>query len=188
MTDENSSPTAELELRVIAAREAVVAAVRAAAIGVQRPVERHALHGVQRRPAGHFLIAGAVGSVRGIRQAVDRAVLLHLIGDVPRRGLLRREIKEEGIDFHGESFVLSSPILPPFSSSQAGPTRVWSRGIAGFQPSSRSMRLRSPNKHRVVAGAVARRDRRVTVTGTRLIATSRSSTSRILNAWPEQTL
>jgi hypothetical protein len=34
-----------LELRVIAAREAVVAAVRAAAIRVQRPLERHPLHG-----------------------------------------------------------------------------------------------------------------------------------------------
>ena len=47
----------ELELRLVAPREAVVAAVRAAAVRVERPVERHALDGVQRRPAGDFLIA-----------------------------------------------------------------------------------------------------------------------------------
>ena len=49
ISDENSSSGPELELRLVAAREAVVAAVRAAAIRVQRPVERHPLHRVQRR-------------------------------------------------------------------------------------------------------------------------------------------
>ena len=53
---------AELELRLITASEAVVAAVRAAAVRVQRPVERHALHRVQRRAAGDFLIARRVGA------------------------------------------------------------------------------------------------------------------------------
>ena len=64
-----------LELRVIAAREAVVAAVRAAAIGVERPVERHPLDAVQRRTAGHFLIARLVGAALGLGQRGGAAVL-----------------------------------------------------------------------------------------------------------------
>ena len=52
----------ELELRLVAAREAVVAGVRAAAVRVQRPVERHALHRVQRRAAGDLLVARGVGA------------------------------------------------------------------------------------------------------------------------------
>lgn len=43
---------AKLELRLVAAREAVVAAVRAAAVRIQRPAERHALHLVQGRARG----------------------------------------------------------------------------------------------------------------------------------------
>ena len=48
---------AELELRVVAARVAVVAAVRAAAIRIQRPLERHPLDAVQRGAAADFLVS-----------------------------------------------------------------------------------------------------------------------------------
>ena len=53
---------AELELRLVAAREAVVARVRAAAVRVQRPLERHPLDGIQRRAAADFLVASGVGA------------------------------------------------------------------------------------------------------------------------------
>ena len=51
----------ELELRLVAPGEAVVTGVGAAAIGIQRPVEGHPLHAVERRAAGDLLIAGSVG-------------------------------------------------------------------------------------------------------------------------------
>ena len=57
-----------LELHVIAPGETVMTAVRAAAIRVQRPAERHALDAVQRRPAGDFLIAGLVGARFGFSE------------------------------------------------------------------------------------------------------------------------
>src|SRR5688572_20952331 len=108
----------ELELHVIAPREAIVAAVRAAAIWVERPVERHAFHRVQRGSTGNLLVLGAVRPMRGIRQSVNWAVLLYLIGDVTGGGLLRREIKEERIDLHGRTlsyyirlFYFLSPIV-----------------------------------------------------------------------------
>ena len=88
---------AHLELRVIAAREAVVATVGAAAIRIERPFERHPFHRVQGRTAGHFLIACAIGTVRGIRQSFDCAVLTDLVGDIPGGGSRGREIKEEGV-------------------------------------------------------------------------------------------
>src|SRR5438105_5840465 len=47
----------ELELRLVPPRKAVVTPMRAAAIRVQRPVERHALDWIERRPAGDFLVA-----------------------------------------------------------------------------------------------------------------------------------
>ena len=51
-----------LELDVIPAGKTVVAAVRAAAIGVQRPSERHPLDAVERRTADDFLIRRLVGA------------------------------------------------------------------------------------------------------------------------------
>ncbi len=51
-----------LELAVIAPRIAIMATVRAAAIGVERPVERHSFHAVERRTAGHFLIGRLIGA------------------------------------------------------------------------------------------------------------------------------
>ena len=63
ITDANSSSAFISNCVVVAAREAVVAAVRAAAVGVERPVEeRHALDAVQRGAAGDFLVAGLVGA------------------------------------------------------------------------------------------------------------------------------
>src|SRR6185369_13088778 len=53
---------AELELRVIPPRVAVVAAVRTAAVRVQRPLEiAHAPHVIQGGSAAHLLIGGGVG-------------------------------------------------------------------------------------------------------------------------------
>ena len=66
--------SAELELRVIPARVAVVAAVGAAAIRVQRPLERHALHAIQGRAARDFLIRGGIGAaVASVRASVPPA-------------------------------------------------------------------------------------------------------------------
>ena len=85
----------ELELRLIPAREAVVAAVRAAAIRVERPVEGHALDGIERGPAGHFLVA------RGVRaplRLVEGRVLASVTDPErqrPRRGGLPSKVEEE---------------------------------------------------------------------------------------------
>jgi hypothetical protein len=59
-------PWPELELRLVAPGETVVAGVRTAAIGVQRPVEGHPLHAVQGRPAGDLLVASRVRSELGL--------------------------------------------------------------------------------------------------------------------------
>ena len=91
--------------------------MRAAAIRIQRPVERHAFDGIERGAAGHFLIGRAVGRMRGVGQRLDGAALLYSIRDVPRRGFRRAEFKEEGIDFHGSDFrffflfYLLSPVI-----------------------------------------------------------------------------
>ena len=60
-------PWTQVELRVKASGEAVMAAVRATPIGVQRPAKRHALHSIQRGPAGDLLVPGIVGT-RGVCQ------------------------------------------------------------------------------------------------------------------------
>src|SRR5207249_11584939 len=106
----------KLELRVITPRKAVMAPMRAAAVGIQRPAERHALHRVQRRAARHFLIGRAVGQMGGVGQRLLRADFSDTISNIPCRGFLWGEIKEEGIDFHGRLslfllFYLFSPVL-----------------------------------------------------------------------------
>ncbi len=75
---------AELELVLVAPGEAVVTAVGAAAVWVQRPAERHALDAVQRRAAVDLLIGGMVGALHGIRQRRD-ASGLDQRGDVASR-------------------------------------------------------------------------------------------------------
>ena len=72
---------AEFELMLVAAGETVVAAVRAAAVGVEGPPERHALDAVQCRPAADLLVGGVVGPLHRIGQRAD-AACLHQRGNV----------------------------------------------------------------------------------------------------------
>ena len=51
-----------LELHVVAPRETVMTAVRAAAVGIQRPVERHPLDTIESGTARDFLIPRLVGA------------------------------------------------------------------------------------------------------------------------------
>ena len=83
---------AELELRLISPRVTVVAAVRAAAVRIQRPLERHSLHGIERGSAGDFLVAGRVRPANSPRQGI-RAACLHQFGDLPGRGLRLTEVE-----------------------------------------------------------------------------------------------
>ena len=51
------------------------AAVGAAAIGVERPLERHPLDAVQRRAAAHLLVARGIGAADGVGQRFGAADL-----------------------------------------------------------------------------------------------------------------
>ncbi len=86
----------ELELRLVAAREAVVTAVGAAAIGVERPLERHSADPVEGRTAADFTIRRLVGAAG----AADRfnAAGLDQAGDVSGGG--EGEVREERRLFH----------------------------------------------------------------------------------------
>ncbi len=89
----------ELELRLVAARKAVVAAVRASAVRVECPVERHPFHAVQRRPARHFLIAGVVGpSLCPIERR--RPALLDRQRDGSGRWRTWRKVEERSVFCH----------------------------------------------------------------------------------------
>ena len=97
---------AELELRVVAARVAVVAAVRAAAVRVQRPLEvAHPLDVVQRRPAAHLLVAGGVGAALGVGERRHAAGFTR---SATRRVVGPAEIEEEWFVFHSEPADASS--------------------------------------------------------------------------------
>ena len=66
----------QLELGLIAAREAVVAAVCAAAIWIERPLhEGHALTAIERRAAVDFLVGRGIAAASGVRQSGHAAVL-----------------------------------------------------------------------------------------------------------------
>ncbi len=84
----------QLELDVVAAREAVVTAVRATAIRVERPRERHAFDGIERRAASDFLIARLIGAALGFSEGGATA-FFHRAGDVAGRRLLGTEIEEK---------------------------------------------------------------------------------------------
>ena len=81
-----------LELHVISTREAIVAAVCAAPIGIEGPVEWHALNAIERRPAGDFLIARLVGASLGFGQRLD-ATFLDQSGDLARGRLAGAEVE-----------------------------------------------------------------------------------------------
>src|SRR4051812_16118528 len=92
------------ELGVIATGEAVVAAMRAAAVRIQRPAERHAAHAIERRPARHLLIARIVGTAVGVSERRGAAGF-HRHGDFAGRWFPDTELEER----HAVSYALSSP-------------------------------------------------------------------------------
>ncbi len=98
----------QLELRLIPAREAVVAAVRAAAVGIERPLEEgHALDAIQSRAAAHFLIGGVVGALNRARQRSHTAVF-HQVGDLSG-GWGPAEVEEQRRRIHdADCFALCS--------------------------------------------------------------------------------
>src|SRR5947207_10677322 len=98
---------AKLELRLIAAGEAVMTAVRAAAIWVQRPVERHPFHGVQRGPAGNLLVSRSVGSTLCL---IERrfAPGANVERQRPRGRRPLSEVEYQRLLRHGVSFAVCS--------------------------------------------------------------------------------
>ncbi len=98
-----------LELGVIAAGEAVVAGVRAAAVRVERPVERHPLDRVQGRSTVHFLVGRFIGPSLGLGQRGGPA-LPDELSDPACGGTGRGTVKQEG-------FVQDSLFVRQSSSS-----------------------------------------------------------------------
>ena len=71
-----------------------MAPVRAAAVGIERPLERHPLDPVQRRPAAHLLVLRRVGAQRRLVERV-RAAFPYEVGDLASRGFRFAEIEEK---------------------------------------------------------------------------------------------
>ena len=89
----------ELQVRVVPAGEAVVAAVGAAAIRVQGPFERHAPHPVEGGAAGDLLVARIVGPANrggqgGGERPVAGASLPNQVRDLPRGRPAGRQIEQ----------------------------------------------------------------------------------------------
>ena len=103
---------AELELVLVAPGEAVVAAVGAAAVRVQRPAERHALDAVQRRAAMDLLVGGVVGALHRVGQRRDAAVL-HQGGDVARGRTGVAEVEQRRESGLGHAIRTISPFVRP---------------------------------------------------------------------------
>jgi hypothetical protein len=88
--------------------------VRAAPVRIQRPPERHALHGIQGGTAPHFLVPGIVCAALGLAESFG-AALFHHARNVTH-GRMQREGEELGVgDSHqvrllSPRFVLYSPL------------------------------------------------------------------------------
>ena len=95
---------AELQLRLVAAGETVVAAVGAAAVGVQRPAEGHPLHAVEGRAAGDFLVGRPSGAEHAVPQA-GGAGFSNRGGHRPG-GRPAPEIEQRGLLRHGNSLFV----------------------------------------------------------------------------------
>ncbi len=121
----------ERELRLIPAREAVVAGVRAAPVGIERPLEGHTFDRVQRRAAGHFLIAGVVGASLRLIQPVG-AVADDCQGDGAGRGRRGWRI-EEARRVHGDIRFLFAIIVASAPRCQWG--QISSSSLRRWQPS-----------------------------------------------------
>ena len=124
---------AEFELMLIAPRKAVVAAVRASPIRIQRPLEWHALHAVQGRLAADLLVGGVVGARGGTGQRGDAAGL-HEPGDIAGGGGGVGRTEEVGRWVRNHAVALFRFI---FAMSTEGRTRA-----AGARASRRRRALR----------------------------------------------
>ena len=131
------------ELDVIAAREAVVAAVGAAAVGVERPAEGHPLDAVQRGAAGDLLIPRGIGAALGVGQR-GGAALPDQVRDLAGRWVSGAEIKQKGMGRHirHSRIVLSSPIM----RTRGG--RVKPCDAASTAAGRRRRRLAAPSRRR----------------------------------------
>jgi hypothetical protein len=78
--------------------EAVVAGVRAAAVRIQRPLERHSLDAVERGAAADFLISSCVSAPLCLGQGGGASLLDHA-RDVARREQPRPEIEQHAALF-----------------------------------------------------------------------------------------
>ena len=135
---------AHLELRVIAAGKAVVAGVRAAAIGVQRPLERHALRAVERRATHHFLVGRVIGAPVGVGQRGDAAGLQRR----PRCRASWACARRAGTGQAGPCFDFCSPMLARNAAAVNRDVRSYGRDLGSVDvrcatSSSRSSRVRS---------------------------------------------
>src|SRR5687768_5072910 len=83
-----------------------MAGVGAAAVRVERPLEGHALHRIQRRAAANFLVACGVRSASRVRQCIGAASLANEVRDLSGGGVLPAEIEEKWGDFHGKPILL----------------------------------------------------------------------------------
>src|SRR5262245_3679922 len=111
------------ELHVVPPCEAVVATVRASAIGVQGPVERHALDPVEGRSTDDLLVSRLVGATLGLRQGGSPASF-DAVRDLPRRRPSWPEIKEEWMRCRHSLYVRhGSSSHADQLSSRAIPTR-----------------------------------------------------------------
>ena len=186
----------QLELGLILAREAVVTAVRAAAIGIERPLEeRHALHPVERRAAADLLVGRGVAATPGVGQRLEAAVL-HQPGDVPGGGRateVEQQWKGRHRDHYFAVLFACQPQKPEAgllacASRRAGRRRSASSGTFGG-PAGIGGRLRdSPRISGVSFGPEARR---VLFNPNRHArAWSMNSCIRCFTAtgWPEHTL
>ena len=109
----------ELELGLIAAGEAVVAAVRAAPVAVEGPLEGHAVDPVERRAAADFLVGSLVGAADGVGQGAD-AAFFHQARDVPRGRPERLEVVEERSLFHEKPTNIGVLIISPNFRQSSG--------------------------------------------------------------------
>src|SRR6188768_4070425 len=98
----------ELELRLISAREAVVTGMRAAAVGIQSPVEGHALHLVDCGTAGDLLIARGIRPQPGLVEGGRSSFIADPQCQRSRGWGAAAEVEESGLIRH--CFAVSSPL------------------------------------------------------------------------------
>src|SRR6185503_4295408 len=101
-----------------AARIAVMTAVRAAAVRIQRPLERHPFDAVQLRSAGDFLVARLIGAALRLGQR-SGAAGANGPRDVARGRLGSAQIEKEWIRRHGRG-----PTRSAFAAAHTAKTQI----------------------------------------------------------------